>query len=109
MSEAKRASTTFPGVEFIDLDHHPDGCLLRALSIATKLTDKKGLVGLAEIQQQALRLALITIINTEALTSIGVTMKATFVMGDRMDPMEHMPCMLYASVIRDYMRMGVPT
>jgi hypothetical protein len=100
-------------LELVDLDQHPDGKLLRACAEATKLRDKLGGDGGINgsgwtTEQQSYFEALDIITDTEALTSLGLQMKAIFVMGDNMDPFEHSPMFLYASVIRDFLRMGVP-
>lgn len=103
------ASTPLPGVEIIDLDQHPDAALLRACVRVTALRDKLGQTGgsMRTSEQDAYYSDLHLITETEALTPFGLQTKALFVMGDRSEPFEHSPCFLYASVIRDFLRMGV--
>jgi hypothetical protein len=73
--------------DLIDLDAHPDGALLRACAQATKLRDKLGADGgigkrnVRSSEQDAYFRALDLITNTEALTHLGLLMKAVYAMG----------------------------
>jgi hypothetical protein len=103
-----------PAFNLIDLDDHPDAALLKACAQATKLRDNLETIGKHPFGSldcpsgcNLLKLCHF-IAHTDALTDLGVTMKATFVMGDQADPMEQTPRMLYVSVIKDFLRMGVP-
>lgn len=113
---AKHAHTTGSGASLplalIDLDRHPDGALLRACAQATKMRDigtTTAAPGQYPLEGAPTRYwELVSLIcKTEACTAMGATMKAIFVMGDQPDPDQHSPASLYASVIRDFLRVGV--
>ncbi|MCB8884003.1 hypothetical protein ACELLULO517_27445 [Acidisoma cellulosilytica] len=98
---------TFP---LVDIDGHPDADLLKACAIATGLIDRHAPVlgsRLSPAETDTLTVAIDAIIRTQALTGIGVQMKAIFVMGDG-NPMHCCSSIaLYESVIRDFLRIGV--
>jgi len=103
----------FP-LELIDLDAHPDGKLLRACVQATKLRDRFQNEGVEPFRHPAPQGAdeffdlTIFIVETEALTQLGLRAKAIFAFGDTELMSVSLNAAPYASVVRDFLRMGVP-
>ena len=96
----------------VDLDAHPDAKLLRAVTEATKLRDQFELKGLDPFCHPfpagADKLWRLTgyITDTPAVTRLGCQVKAIFALGDDDPATITVGIAPYASVVRDFLRLG---